>query len=85
MARAAGFVSVFQVDDPASWREDAGRVLSAPGPAFVCARVHPENDGPISRGPGADAPYLEPSLADASAALRKALARSEKAVSQPRL
>ncbi|HEX3867704.1 MAG TPA: thiamine pyrophosphate-dependent enzyme [Gemmatimonadaceae bacterium] len=56
MARAAGFTSVFDVDDLDVWRHDVQEILNAPGPAFACVHVAPLEGvaGPKSPGPARD-------------------------------
>jgi thiamine pyrophosphate-dependent acetolactate synthase large subunit-like protein len=75
LAEAAGFRNVFRFDDARDYVESLPEVLRALGPTFVHVLVKPGDEGPISRGPSEEVPYLRPSLADSARALRAALAR----------
>ncbi|GMV03749.1 MAG: hypothetical protein AMXMBFR53_00310 [Gemmatimonadota bacterium] len=74
LARGAGFPRVFRFDDAGAWAAAVPDLLSTPGPTFAHVLVEPGSEGPISRTPAEEAPYLRVSLADWSARLREALA-----------
>ena len=48
-------------------------ILKAQGPVFVSVAMEQGSEGPISRSPGEEAPYLQTSLADWSRAFRAAI------------
>jgi thiamine pyrophosphate-dependent acetolactate synthase large subunit-like protein len=72
-ARAAGFPTVHRFDDARDYAEGLPGILRASGPTLVHAVLKPGREGPIVRGPGEDAPYLQISLAESARLLRKAL------------
>lgn len=74
LARGAGFPRVFRFDDAATWAAAVPDLLSTPGPTFAHVPVEPGSEGPISRTPAEEAPYLQVSLADSARTLREALA-----------
>lgn len=77
LAEAAGFRSVHRVDGPEAWSDLVPRLLRAPGPAFVHARVEPGFEGPIGRGEREGARYLRHSLAEWSTLVRTALTEAD--------
>ncbi|HEY5062747.1 MAG TPA: thiamine pyrophosphate-dependent enzyme, partial [Gemmatimonadaceae bacterium] len=52
MARGAGFSSVYEFSDLASWQTDIDRLLVRPGPTFVWLRVAAVVGIPGPRSPG---------------------------------
>ena len=52
LARAAGFVSVFDYASIDAWRRDVRHVLEATGPTFLALAVEPVHGQPGPRSPG---------------------------------
>lgn len=75
VARASGFERVHACRTPEAFRSALDEVFGAAGPVMVEAHVRAGDEGPISRGPGEEAPYLKASLHASARALRQALAR----------
>ena len=73
LARAAGFPRVHAFEDAWSYENALPSVLEDDGPVFVAVKVEPGGEGPLGRGPGEDAAYLQPSLAESARRLRRAL------------
>jgi len=73
LARAAGFSRVHAFEDAASYERALPAILAGAGPVFVSVKVEPGREGPLGRGPGEDATYLRPSLAESARRLRRAL------------
>ncbi len=73
LSRAAGFPSVYFFDHGGDYAEALDDVLAAEGPVFIHAVVQRGGEGPISRGPEAEAAYLRTSLAESARSLRRAL------------
>jgi thiamine pyrophosphate-dependent acetolactate synthase large subunit-like protein len=73
MARAAGFARAQRFEDAAAYASALPGLLEGSGPVFVAVAVEPGSEGPLGRGPGQSAPYLQPSLADSVRELRRAL------------
>ena len=73
LARAAGFSRVHAFEDAASYERALPAILAGAGPVFVAVKVEPGGEGPLGRGPGEDAAYLRPSLAESARRLRRAL------------
>jgi thiamine pyrophosphate-dependent acetolactate synthase large subunit-like protein len=73
MARAAGFVRVFEFDAADAYDQALDEILRVPGPTFVGVRVASGTEGPISRTPDEGARYLRVSLADWSRSMRRTL------------
>jgi len=73
MARAAGFVRVFDFDDPEAYEARLDDILAGAGPTFVCVRCERGSEGPISRTPQEASRYLQVSLAEWSERMRAAL------------
>lgn len=74
MARAAGFRRCYDIQDSGEYENRLGEMLAVDGPVFVSVSVEPGGEGPISRGAGESARYLQTSLADWSRTFRRALA-----------
>ena len=73
IARGAGFASVHALTERHEVEPILTRVLREPGPVFVSVAIAPETEGPISRGPSEEAPYLRTSLRDWSHRFRETL------------
>ena len=73
MARAAGFALAERIDDARAWAERLPGLLAEPGPTLIHAVVEPGDEGPIGRKPSEPARYLQHSLAEWSAIMRRAL------------
>ena len=74
MARAAGFPEAFSFDDPTDYEAALPEVLARGGPTLISLRVEPGNEGPISRSPSEESPYLQVSLEESAHELRRELA-----------
>jgi thiamine pyrophosphate-dependent acetolactate synthase large subunit-like protein len=73
LARAAGFTRVHAFEDASSYENALPSLLEGAGPVFVAVKVERGGEGPLGRGPGEDAAYLRPSLAESARRLRLAL------------
>lgn len=73
MARAAGFVKVYEFDDAEAYDRALDEILRVPGPSFVCAHTEAGTEGPIGRSQTEEARYLKVSLAEWSRNMRRVL------------
>jgi len=74
LAQAVGFPHAFRCESDREIERTVSNALSVAGPVLVSFVVEPGNEGPISRSPNEEAPYLRHSLAESARHLRKALA-----------
>lgn len=75
LARAAGFPRVYDLAWASDFESVLPAILSKEGPIFVTVQMEQDSEGPISRGPGEEARYLQTSLADCSRSFRTAILR----------
>lgn len=73
VARGCGFAAARSCRTPQEYEAALDHVFSKAGPAMLEVHVEPGGEGPISRGPGEAAAYLQSSLRDSARALRQAL------------
>ena len=78
IAKGAGFKRTFAFDQADEFDGQLDRILSEPGPTFVCVYVEPGAEDVISRGPKEEARYLKVSLADWSKQMRDVLTAKNK-------
>lgn len=75
MARAAGFPRVYSFNRDVGYEAALPEILEAEGPVFVGVGIEPGSEGPISRSSREESRYLQTSLAQSSAAFRRAITR----------
>jgi thiamine pyrophosphate-dependent acetolactate synthase large subunit-like protein len=73
VAHGMGFTRIYSFDDPGEYREKLPEVIAGAGPVFVCVRIEPGTEGPISRSPPEESRYLQTSLAEWSQTFRRAI------------
>ncbi len=73
VAHGMGFRRIYAFDDPREYREKLPEVIAGVGPVFVCVRIEPGTEGPISRSPPEESRYLQTSLAEWSQTFRRAI------------
>ncbi len=73
LARAAGFPMVYSFNRDVGYEAALPEILEVPGPVFVGVGMEHGSEGPISRSSREEARYLQSSLAESAAQLRKAI------------